>query len=310
MKRAKQINELNQKELALGYTNTSSSWHQQEKNKTAYIYVGGLDYRLTEGDLLSVFSQYGEIVDIDLVRDEQELTSKGFCFIAYEDVRSTILAIDNLNGIELGSRIICVDHAPNYYKKIVEDPEGDKNPLKDSSHHRGRNSRHRSQREQKEQQKPKFENMEKNGMIYKRPLQSLGATSTTMEQQHLITEWTIDHDAMKKRDPNWLHKYLMQTLYEENPNYYSDEEEEYEKEVNADVKKHERKTSSSVATNCGGAPGDDATTLNEKPKLSKEEKRQRKEEKKRKKEEKREQKELKKMKSMQEQMFGGLDADL
>ncbi|KAF0976307.1 hypothetical protein FDP41_004681 [Naegleria fowleri] len=122
MKRAKQINELNQKELALGYTNTPSSWHQQEKNKTAYIYVGGLDYRLTEGDLLSVFSQYGEIVDIDLVRDENELTSKGFCFIAYEDIRSTILAIDNLNGIELGSRIICVDHAPNYYKKIVEDP--------------------------------------------------------------------------------------------------------------------------------------------------------------------------------------------
>ncbi|KAF0977630.1 hypothetical protein FDP41_003622 [Naegleria fowleri] len=300
MKRAKQINELNQKELALGYTNTPSSWHQQEKNKTAYIYVGGLDYRLTEGDLLSVFSQYGEIVDIDLVRDENELTSKGFCFIAYEDIRSTILAIDNLNGIELGSRIICVDHAPNYYKKIVEDP-ADENK-KDSQH--GRNSRY--QREQKEQLKPKlFENMEKDGIIYKRPLQSLGTISTTMEQRQSM-DWTIDHDAMKKRDPNWTHKYLMQTLYEENPNYQSEEEKEEE-----DIKKSELSTppgrtqEEAAGTSSGGDK-----TLKEKQKLSKEEKRQRKEEKKRKKEEKKEQKELKKMKRMQEEMFGGLDADI
>lgn len=45
----------------------SASWHAKFKH-SAYIFVGGLDYSLTEGDLLAVFSQYGEIVDVNLVR--------------------------------------------------------------------------------------------------------------------------------------------------------------------------------------------------------------------------------------------------
>lgn len=32
--------------------------------------AGGLDYELTEGDIISVFSQYGEPVDINLKRDK------------------------------------------------------------------------------------------------------------------------------------------------------------------------------------------------------------------------------------------------
>jgi hypothetical protein len=37
---------------------------------SAYVFVGGLDYELTEGDVLAVFAQYGEIVDVHLVRDK------------------------------------------------------------------------------------------------------------------------------------------------------------------------------------------------------------------------------------------------
>lgn len=37
----------------------------------AYIFAGGLPYELTEGDILAVFSQYGEIVDVNLVRDKK-----------------------------------------------------------------------------------------------------------------------------------------------------------------------------------------------------------------------------------------------
>ena len=33
--------------------------------------MGGLPYQLTEGDLLAVFSQHGEVVDVHLVRDKQ-----------------------------------------------------------------------------------------------------------------------------------------------------------------------------------------------------------------------------------------------
>ena len=47
------------------------------------------------------YFRYGEIVNINLVRDRKTGKSKGFCFIGYEDQRSTVLAVDNLNGIKV-----------------------------------------------------------------------------------------------------------------------------------------------------------------------------------------------------------------
>merc|ERR1712112_683806 len=66
------------------------------------------------GDVITVFSQFGEIVDINLVRDRATGKSRGFCFLAYEDQRSTILAVDNMSGYELLKRIIKVEHVLNY----------------------------------------------------------------------------------------------------------------------------------------------------------------------------------------------------
>ena len=40
--------------------------------------------------------------------------TQGFCFVKYEDQRSTILAVDNFNGIELLGRTIRVDHKHKY----------------------------------------------------------------------------------------------------------------------------------------------------------------------------------------------------
>lgn len=86
-------------------TNNKSSWHDQYKD-SAWIFVGGLPYDLTEGDILSIFSQYGEVVNINLIRDKKTGKQKGFCFICYEDQKSTILSVDNLNGIKVRLRKI------------------------------------------------------------------------------------------------------------------------------------------------------------------------------------------------------------
>lgn len=51
--------------------------------------------------LSSLLFRYGEVVNINLVRDKKTGKSKGFCFICYEDQRSTILAVDNFNGIKV-----------------------------------------------------------------------------------------------------------------------------------------------------------------------------------------------------------------
>ena len=53
-------------EIASGLSE-AASWHAKFKH-SAYIFAGGLPYDLTEGDLLAVFAQYGEIVDVNLVR--------------------------------------------------------------------------------------------------------------------------------------------------------------------------------------------------------------------------------------------------
>ncbi|CAB3238850.1 unnamed protein product [Arctia plantaginis] len=110
MTNVKNVLKLSERELA---NNSKSSWHDQYKG-SAWIFVGGLPYDLTEGDVICVFSQYGEIVNINLVRDKATGKSRGFSFICYEDQRSTILAVDNLNGIKILGRTIRVDHCEQY----------------------------------------------------------------------------------------------------------------------------------------------------------------------------------------------------
>ena len=56
---------------------------------------------MSEGDVIAVFSQYGEPNHVNLIRDEETGKSKGFCFLGYDDQRSTRLAVDNMNGFEL-----------------------------------------------------------------------------------------------------------------------------------------------------------------------------------------------------------------
>ncbi|KAG5463182.1 MAG: hypothetical protein BJ554DRAFT_1211, partial [Olpidium bornovanus] len=97
----KEIQRVNAREaLAQGGSfRETASWHAQYSD-SAYVFVGGFSYELSEGDLICIFSQYGEVVDINLVRDKESGKSKGFAFLCYEDQRSTILAVDNLNGIK------------------------------------------------------------------------------------------------------------------------------------------------------------------------------------------------------------------
>ena len=112
LSKIKQIQRLNEQELKfkIGYT---ASWHYKYRD-SAYIYVGGFPKEITEGDLVIVFSQFGEIVDCRIIRDKKTGKNKGFGYICYEDQRSTVLAVDNLNGIKIGGNPILVDHIEEY----------------------------------------------------------------------------------------------------------------------------------------------------------------------------------------------------
>ena len=100
---------MNEDELRKGIAGTRASWHSNFENQ-AWIYIGGLSRELSEGDILCVFSQYGEIEDIKLMRDKYTGKSRGFCFLKYSDARSTVLAIDNFNGTEILHMPLKVEH--------------------------------------------------------------------------------------------------------------------------------------------------------------------------------------------------------
>uniref|UniRef100_A0A4X2JN50 RNA binding motif protein X-linked 2 n=2 Tax=Vombatus ursinus TaxID=29139 RepID=A0A4X2JN50_VOMUR len=53
--KVKLISELNEREVELGVAE-KVSWHAEYKD-SAWIFLGGLPYELTEGDIICVFSQ-------------------------------------------------------------------------------------------------------------------------------------------------------------------------------------------------------------------------------------------------------------
>ncbi|OWZ36246.1 RNA-binding domain-containing protein, X-linked 2 [Cryptococcus neoformans c45] len=121
MNTIREINRINERELELG---VKGSWHDEYK-ESAYIYVGGLPFELTEGDLITIFSQWGEIMDVNLVRDKETGKSRGFGFLMYEDQRSTVLAVDNMNGTQIIGRTLKVDHTRNYRQQGKRDENGE-----------------------------------------------------------------------------------------------------------------------------------------------------------------------------------------
>lgn len=119
-----EIQRINELELTKGLTHTSASWHTKYAT-SAWINIGSLPLNLSEGDVICICSQYGEIDDVHLVRELDTGKSRGFAFVKYEDARSCVLAVDNLCGAEVLGRNLRVDHVERYRlpKHVLEKEE-------------------------------------------------------------------------------------------------------------------------------------------------------------------------------------------
>ena len=71
------------------------------------------------------FYRYGEVMDLNMPRDKETGKPKGFGFLMYEDQRSTVLAVDNLNGAKVLERTLRVDHVKNYKQPKVKNEDGE-----------------------------------------------------------------------------------------------------------------------------------------------------------------------------------------
>ena len=116
MNKIAHIQRINAQELKSGIIcldERSASWHVKYLS-SAWVYVGGLSDRLSEGDVVCIMSEFGEVEDINLVRDDDTGKSRGFSFLKYEDARSCVLAVDNLTGAKVLGRTLCCDHVEEY----------------------------------------------------------------------------------------------------------------------------------------------------------------------------------------------------
>lgn len=69
-----EIKRINERELKQGVSG-KASWHHEYKD-SAWVFAGGFPYDLTEGDVICVMSQWGEIEDINLCREKDTGKSK------------------------------------------------------------------------------------------------------------------------------------------------------------------------------------------------------------------------------------------
>jgi len=75
------------------------------------IYVGNLAFNVTEDDLKAIFSEFGEVSGVNIVRERPSGQSKGFGFVEMQNNSEADKAIKGLNGTKLKEQSIKVSQA-------------------------------------------------------------------------------------------------------------------------------------------------------------------------------------------------------
>lgn len=75
------------------------------------IYVGNLPYQISSKELRELFAQYGEVEIASIIEDKRTGISRGYGFVEMPDPSEAQVAIDALNGSDLGGRVLKVSEA-------------------------------------------------------------------------------------------------------------------------------------------------------------------------------------------------------
>jgi RNA recognition motif-containing protein len=75
------------------------------------IYIGNLDFMVSENDLTRAFEKFGAVSSVKIITDKYSGRSKGFGFVTMEDNSEASEAINTLNGTNLKNRDMTVTEA-------------------------------------------------------------------------------------------------------------------------------------------------------------------------------------------------------
>ena len=75
------------------------------------LFVGNLSFNTTEGDVLDLFKQSGNVVKCELMVDKFTNKSRGFAFVEMGSQEEANKAIEMCNGKDLQGRALTVNEA-------------------------------------------------------------------------------------------------------------------------------------------------------------------------------------------------------
>lgn len=75
------------------------------------LYVGNLEHTVTEEELRTLFSEHGENLSLNIVRDRYSARPRGFGFVEFANNEDAQKAKQALNGQDLRGRTLRVEDA-------------------------------------------------------------------------------------------------------------------------------------------------------------------------------------------------------
>lgn len=82
------------------------------------IYVGNLPKDADEDDLLEMFTEYGIVRNIKIIRDRYTNTSRGYAFLEMPDETAAVKAIEEWDQGSIDDQVIRVDVAKASIKEV------------------------------------------------------------------------------------------------------------------------------------------------------------------------------------------------
>ncbi|HZE86749.1 MAG TPA: RNA-binding protein [Methylomirabilota bacterium] len=78
---------------------------------TNKLFIGSLDYSITDAQLEELFSTVGKVVSAKVIVDRYTGQGKGFGFVEMENEETAKTAMNKLNGSKLAGRAIVIKEA-------------------------------------------------------------------------------------------------------------------------------------------------------------------------------------------------------
>ena len=75
------------------------------------MFVGNLSFDTVSEQLRELFAPLGEVVDVSIPTDRDNGRARGFAFVELATPEQAAAAIEKLNGVELGGRVLRINEA-------------------------------------------------------------------------------------------------------------------------------------------------------------------------------------------------------